>query len=108
MVESPNTNKSVAIEMRCNRFRRVTVLSLCALLLGGCATARTMVAYQPGYPWFMSGTRLDIAAIRGDQAAVDRSHAKPPAFPRVDLPFSFGADLFSWILLGSVAMSGGR
>ena len=108
MLESLNTNNAVAITMRRSRFRRITVLSLCALLLGGCATARTMVAYQPGYPWFMSGTRLDVAAIRGDQAALDRSHAKPPAFPRVDLPFSFGADLFSWILLGAVAMSGGR
>ena len=55
---------------------------------------RTLVDYQPGDPMFMSGTRLDGAAIRGDRVKLDRFHAQPSAWPWLDRPFSFVADLF--------------
>lgn len=67
-------------------------------LLGGCATVRTLTDYHPGEPIFFSGTRLDLAAIRRDQVALHRVHAAPPAWPLLDLPFSFTADLFFWML----------
>lgn len=71
---------------------------LCAALLCGCATVRTLTEYQPGDPVFMSGTRLDVAAITHNKPVLDRLRAKPPAWPWLDLPFSFVADLFFWVL----------
>ena len=38
---------------------------LAALQLGGCATARTLNAAQPGAPVVYSGTRLDLYAMQG-------------------------------------------
>ena len=38
------------------------IWSLCAALLCGCATARTLTGYRPGDPVFLSGTRLGVAA----------------------------------------------
>lgn len=72
--------------------------SLCAALVSSCATVRTLTEYQPGDPVFMSGTRLDLAAIRQDEMTLRRLHAAPPAWPWLDLPFSFTADLVFWIL----------
>jgi uncharacterized protein YceK len=77
---------------------RCLIWCLCAALLCGCATVRTLTEYQPGDPVFMSGTRLDVAAIAGNQPALNRLQAKPPAWPWLDLPFSFVADLFFWML----------
>lgn len=71
---------------------------LCGLLINGCATVRTLTKYQPGDPIFMSGTRLDKAAITHNTAVLSRMRAKPPAWPWLDLPFSFVADLFFWII----------
>jgi uncharacterized protein YceK len=74
------------------------IWSLCAALLCSCATVRTLTEYRRGDPVFMSGTRLDVAAIAGDQLVLGRLQAKPPTWPWLDLPFSFVADLFFWVL----------
>lgn len=96
------------MNMRRRRLAHVTALSLCVLLLGVCATVRTLVYYKPGDPVLLSGTRLDAAAIGGDRVALGRFHADPPAWPWLDLPFSFVADLFFWILPRKAATSGGE
>lgn len=59
---------------------------------------RTLNEYRPGDPVFMSGARLDVAAIRNDRIYLSRLHVQPPAWPWLDLPFSFTADLFFWML----------
>jgi uncharacterized protein YceK len=74
------------------------VWSLCAALVSSCATVRTLTGYQSGDPVFMSGTRLDVAAIADDKMVLKRFHARPPAWPWFDLPFSFVADLFFLVL----------
>ncbi len=84
--------------MRHMRIVRTLTCSLCLIFASGCATVRTLTEYQSGDPIFMSGTRLDVAAITGDRPALGRLRAKPPAWPWLDLPFSFVADLFFWIL----------
>jgi uncharacterized protein YceK len=80
------------------RHTRWLIAGLCAALLCGCATVRTLTEYQSGDPVFMSGTRLDVAAIAGDRPALNKFHATPPAWPWLDLPFSFVADFFFWML----------
>ncbi|NAN52781.1 YceK/YidQ family lipoprotein [Pseudomonas protegens] len=59
-----------------------------ALQLGGCATARTLNAAQPGAPVVYSGTRLDLYAMQGGCCAMDRFGAEAPSYPGVDLPAS--------------------
>lgn len=71
--------------------------SLCVALLCSCASVRTLTEYRSGDPVFMSGTRLDVAAITADRTALNKLRAKPPAWPWVDLPFSFVADLLFWM-----------
>lgn len=80
--------------------RRAQCLICClsAALLCSCATVRTLTEYRSGDPVFMSGSRLDVAAITNDRSALNRLRAKPPAWPWLDLPFSFTADLFFWML----------
>jgi len=68
------------------------------LLLTGCASLRTLADYQSGDPIFLSGTRFDVAVIRDDPVALKHFHSQPPAWPWLDLPFSFTADLFFWLL----------
>ena len=67
--------------------------ALCAVLLaclhvGGCATARTLDAAQPGAPVVYAGTRLDLYAMSGGCCAKDRFGAEAPSYPGVDLPAS--------------------
>ena len=59
-----------------------------ALQLGGCATARTLNAAQPGAPVVYSGTRLDLYAMQGGCCAMDRFGTEAPSYPGVDLPAS--------------------
>jgi hypothetical protein len=40
------------------------------------------------------GAELDLAAIRNDPVALKQFRSTPPAWPWLDLPFSFSADLF--------------
>ncbi|MGP8539132.1 YceK/YidQ family lipoprotein [Pseudomonas protegens] len=61
---------------------------LAALQLGGCATARTLNAAQPGAPVVYSGTRLDLYAMQDGCCAMDRFGAEAPSYPGVDLPAS--------------------
>jgi uncharacterized protein YceK len=84
--------------VRVARRLRLLVWILCIALVNGCATVRTLTKFQPGDPVFMSGTRLDAAAIAHNRAVLDRLRAKPPAWPWLDLPFSFAADLVFWII----------
>jgi uncharacterized protein YceK len=84
--------------MRVARRSGILICGLCVALVSGCATVRTLTKFQPGDPVFMSGTRLDVAAISHDQGVLDRLRAKPPAWPWLDLPFSFAADLVFWII----------
>jgi uncharacterized protein YceK len=75
------------------------LLAACgAALLAGCASLRTLADYQSGDPIFMSGTRFDVAVIRDDPIALKQFRSRPPAWPWIDLPFSFTADLFFWLL----------
>lgn len=76
--------------------RLVAVIAI--LLATGCASVRTLRDYQPGDPVFLSGTRFDIAILRNDPIALKRFRSEPPAWPWLDLPFSFTADLFFWML----------
>ncbi|NBF03273.1 YceK/YidQ family lipoprotein [Pseudomonas sp. Fl5BN2] len=64
------------------------LMLLAALQLGGCATARTLNAAQPGAPVVYSGTRLDLYAMQGGCCAMDRFGAQAPSYPRLDLPAS--------------------
>lgn len=84
------------------QLRRVVLAGLMAAcgaaLLTGCASVRTLADYKPGDPVFMSGARFDVAVIRNDPIALKRFRSKPPAWPLIDLPFSFTADLFFWML----------
>jgi len=94
------------IDVRRNRLAHVAALSLCVLPLDGSATVRTLVYYKPGDPVLLSGARLDAAAIGGDRVTLGRFHADPPAWPWLDLPFSFVADMFFWILPRKAGTSG--
>jgi uncharacterized protein YceK len=84
--------------MRAKRLSRFLIGSLCIALVSGCATVRTLTEYQVGDPVFMSGTRLDAAAIKHDKPVLNRLRARPPNWPWLDLPFSFVADLFFWVI----------
>jgi uncharacterized protein YceK len=64
------------------------LLTLMALTLTGCATARTLDAAQPGAPVVYSGTRLDMYAINGGCCAKDHFGAEAPSWPSIDLPAS--------------------
>lgn len=85
---------------------RVAVMMVCGAVLAGCASVRTLSDYRPGDPVFMSGTRFDVALIRQDRIALKRFHSRPPAWPWIDLPFSFTADLFFWMLPRAPAAAG--
>jgi len=76
----------------------LVIAALGAVLAAGCASVRTLSDYRPGDPVFLSGTRFDIAILRNDPIALRRFHSTPPAWPWLDLPFSFTADLFFWML----------
>jgi|GEM_PF-505234 len=80
------------------QFARLVAGIVCGAVLAGCASVRTLSDYRPGDPVFMSGTRFDVALIRWDPVALRRFHSLPPNWPLLDLPFSFIADLFFWIL----------
>ncbi len=59
------------------------------LCITGCGTVRTMPTLGTyGSPQIYSGARLDLSAVREDQAGLDRFKVKPPEHPALDLPFS--------------------
>jgi len=78
--------------------RRPLVLALGMVWLSGCASFRTLTEYQPGDPVFLSGTRLDCSTINCDKIYLHTVRARPPAWPWIDLPFSFVSDLVFGLL----------
>ena len=68
--------------------RRLLPLLLAPLLLGGCASVRTLDAAKPGAPLIYAGTRLDWYALNGGCCPLDRFGAEAPKHPGLDLPAS--------------------
>lgn len=74
------------------RVALVTVM----LSIGGCATVSTLG--QPLHerkPLVMSGTRLNIAALRKDTRIAERFGVSAPDYPLLDIPFSATLDVLS-------------
>ena len=65
---------------------------LVLMLLGGCATVRTLDANKPGAPVVYAGTRLDLYVINGGCCPKDHFGALAPAYPGWDLPGSMLLD----------------
>ena len=74
---------------------KVLLLAL-AMVLTGCATARTLNAAKPGAPVVYAGARLDVYALQGGCCAMDRFGANAPRYPGLDLP---GSALLDTLLL---------
>lgn len=71
------------------------VLGTLTLALSGCATFEVASNVQRGSPRFFAGTELNAAAIAKDHETLShfsRYGMTPPAYPEVDLVFSFVAD----------------
>ena len=69
---------------------------LLVLTLSGCATTATLS--QPAHerkPVVMSGSRLDLASLRGERNVELRFGVQPPDYPLLDLPFSIFLDMFA-------------
>ena len=64
------------------------VLLLAPLLLGGCASVRTLDAAKPGAPLIYAGTRLDWYSLNGGCCPLDHFGAEAPKHPGLDLPAS--------------------
>jgi uncharacterized protein YceK len=62
--------------------------------LSGCATFKTLETDIPlnQRMFVYSGTRLDWAAINKNNPALSKMKVEPPAYPLIDLPFSFALD----------------
>ncbi|WP_348675063.1 YceK/YidQ family lipoprotein [uncultured Abyssibacter sp.] len=61
----------------------------------GCATVRTSDNAHVGSPKIYGGTRLNVAALSSDDAALARFEhygIEPPSHPALDLPLSFVGD----------------
>ncbi|MBK4999824.1 YceK/YidQ family lipoprotein [Pseudomonas sp. S31] len=72
--------------------RRASLVLLSALVLGGCATVRTLDANKPGAPVVYAGTRLDLYVINGGCCPKDHFGADAPKYPGLDLPGSMLLD----------------
>lgn len=59
-----------------------------ALVMTGCATARTLNAAKPGAPVVYAGTRLNMYSLEGGCCATDRFGAEAPSYPALDMPGS--------------------
>ncbi|OGW46340.1 MAG: hypothetical protein A2078_01575 [Nitrospirae bacterium GWC2_57_9] len=74
-------------------------------MMQGCATLTTASHFTAESPKIYSGTRLDIHASRHNEDTLrvyrEKYGVEPPAYPVVDLPFSF---LFDTIILGPVVL----
>jgi uncharacterized protein YceK len=74
----------------------VAALLICAFLTTGCATLTTATHFTRESPMVYSGTRLDIhaSAHHDDVLRVysDKYGVEPPAYPKLDLPFSLLLD----------------
>lgn len=63
-------------------------LLLGLLVLGGCASVRTLDAAKPGAPVIYAGTRLDWYSLNGGCCPLDRFGAEAPRYAALDLPAS--------------------
>ena len=87
MSEPVGVNLFACLGAKANKFAP-TLLLLAPLLLGGCASVRTLDAAKPGAPLIYSGTRLDWYALNGGCCPLDRFGAEAPKYPALDLPAS--------------------
>ena len=75
------------------------------LLTTGCATLTTAAHFTGDCPMIYSGTRLDLHASANDENILrdyrDKYGVEPPAYPKLDLPFSF---LFDTIILVPIVL----
>jgi hypothetical protein len=70
--------------------------ALLSIGIASCATFEAADNVRQGSPRFFAGTRLDLAAITRNEAALDHFKAyemTPPAYPRTDLLPSLAADV---------------
>jgi uncharacterized protein YceK len=71
---------------------RLLCIVLAALATSGCATYQTISNANIGSPKFYSGTRMNVAALRGDDSELQRFPGTPPRRPALDLPLSLILD----------------
>jgi uncharacterized protein YceK len=67
-----------------------------SLILSACATFEAADNVHQGSPRFFAGTRLDVAALTGNEAALDyfgEHGMAPPGYPGADLAPSIVADV---------------
>jgi len=66
------------------------------LLITGCATLTTASHFTSESPKIYSGTKLDVHANANDENILriyrDKYGVEPPAYPKLDLPFSLLLD----------------
>ncbi len=71
---------------------RLLLVSLVAASTSGCATYQTISNAEVGSPKVFSGTRMNIAAMRGDESGLRRLPGTAPRRPALDLPLSLVLD----------------
>jgi uncharacterized protein YceK len=85
--------------------RLVATILILAMLSTGCATLTTAAHFSSDSPLFYSGTRLDLHARAQDKNILrlyrEKYGVEPPAYPNLDLPFSF---LFDTLILIPVVL----
>jgi uncharacterized protein YceK len=69
----------------------LSFVALVVLNMTGCATYRTMSAESED-PKLYGGTRLNVHALSGDDAAAPKPKVDAPRYPLLDLPLSFALD----------------
>jgi uncharacterized protein YceK len=76
--------------------RNVCTICVALLVMSGCGTLTTVSHFTEDSPKFYSGTRLDVLASKEDEdillAYKNKYGVEPPAYPRIDLPFSVMLD----------------
>ena len=80
----------------CFKFSALAVVMILMLSIGGCATVSTLgLPLHERKPLVMSGTRLNMAALRKDTRIADRFGVSAPDYPLLDIPFSATLDVLS-------------
>jgi uncharacterized protein YceK len=81
---------------RHSMIRNLCIICIALLVTSGCGTLSTASHFTEDSPKFYSGTRLDIHASKKDEdillAYKKKYGVEPPAYPRIDLPFSVMLD----------------
>jgi uncharacterized protein YceK len=85
--------------------RFVAAVLICLLCTTGCATLTTASHFTNESPKFYSGTRLDLRASEHNDEVLrayrEQYGVEPPAYPKLDLPFSI---VFDTIILVPVVL----